>query len=64
VFVKGQVDEDEYLQTAEIESRCVQMVADLWHSPDAANTVWRSTTGSSEAALFGRIDGSSGNGNG
>lgn len=50
---KNMIDKDEYPQTAEIESRCVHMLADLWHSPDAANTLGCSTTGSSEAAMLG-----------
>src|SRR3954447_19588822 len=50
---KNMVDKDEYPQTAELESRSVHMLADLWHSPDAANTVGTSTTGSSEAAMLG-----------
>ena len=29
------------------------MLADLWNSPDAANTLGCSTTGSSEAAMLG-----------
>jgi glutamate decarboxylase len=50
---KNMIDKDEYPQTAEIEARCVHMLADLWNSPDAANTVGCSTTGSSEAAMLG-----------
>jgi len=50
---KNMVDKDEYPQTAEIEARCVHMLADLWNSPDAANTMGCSTTGSSEAAMLG-----------
>jgi glutamate decarboxylase len=50
---KNMIDKDEYPQTAEIESRCVHMLADLWNSPDAANTAGCSTTGSSEAAMLG-----------
>ena len=50
---KNMVDKDEYPQTAEIESRCVHMLADLWNSPHADNTVGCSTTGSSEAAMLG-----------
>jgi glutamate decarboxylase len=50
---KNMIDKDEYPQTAEIESRCVNMLADLWNSPDAANTMGCSTTGSSEAAMLG-----------
>lgn len=52
---KNMVDKDEYPQTAEIEARCVHMLADLWNSPDAANTVGCSTTGSSEAAMLGGL---------
>ena len=50
---KNMVDKDEYPQTAELEERCVHMLADLWNSPDAANTLGTSTTGSSEAAMLG-----------
>jgi glutamate decarboxylase len=50
---KNMIDKDEYPQTAEIEGRCVHIMADLWNSPDAANTVGTSTTGSSEAAMLG-----------
>ena len=45
---KNMIDKDEYPQTAEIEGRCVHMLADLWNSPDAANTTGCSTTGPSE----------------
>jgi len=50
---KNMIDKDEYPQTAELEARCVHMLADLWNSPDAANTLGCSTTGSSEAAMLG-----------
>ena len=50
---KNMIDKDEYPQSAEIESRCVHMLADLWNSPDALNTLGCSTTGSSEAAMLG-----------
>jgi glutamate decarboxylase len=52
---KNMIDKDEYPQTAEIESRCVHMLADLWHSPEAAATMGCSTTGSSEAAMLGGL---------
>ena len=32
-FEKNMIDKDEYPVTAEIESRCVSMLADLWHAP-------------------------------
>ncbi len=52
---KNLIDRDEYPQTAEIESRCVHMLADLWNSPDAANAQGCSATGSSEAAMLGGL---------
>ena len=52
---KNMIDKDEYPQTAEIEARCVRMIADLWNSPDAENTLGCSTTGSSEAAMLGGL---------
>lgn len=50
---KNMIDKDEYPQTAEIERRCVHMLADLWNSPESVNTMGCSTTGSSEAAMLG-----------
>ncbi|GAB2844547.1 glutamate decarboxylase [Microbacterium insulae] len=50
---KNMIDKDEYPQTAELEARCVHILADLWNSPEAANTLGTSTTGSSEAAMLG-----------
>ncbi len=49
---KNLIDKDEYPQTAEVEARCVHMIADLWNSPAAADTVGTSTTGSSDAAML------------
>jgi glutamate decarboxylase len=43
---KNMIDKDEYPQTAELERRCVHMLADLWHAPEAANTVGTSAIGS------------------
>ena len=53
-FDKNMIDKDEYPQTAELESRCVSMLARLWHAPgdDAPGC---STTGSSEAAMLGGL---------
>jgi glutamate decarboxylase len=51
-FDKNIVDKDEYPQTAELEARCVRMLADLWHSPHSDTTLGTSTTGSSEAAML------------
>lgn len=52
---KNMVDKDEYPQTAEIEKRCVQMLADLWNAPGSKSGVGSSTTGSSEAAMLGGL---------
>jgi glutamate decarboxylase len=52
---KNMIDKDEYPQTAEIESRCVHIIADLWNSPEAGTTIGCSTTGSSEAAMLGGL---------
>ena len=49
---KNMIDKDEYPQTAEIERRCVHMMADLWNAPEAANTVGTSAIGSSEACML------------
>ncbi len=52
-FDKNMIDKDEYPQTAELETRCVNILADLWHSPEAAHTIGCSTIGSSEASMLG-----------
>ncbi|MGW1759508.1 glutamate decarboxylase [Streptomyces mirabilis] len=49
---KNMIDKDEYPRTAELERRCVAMLADLWNAPDPASTVGCSTTGSSEACML------------
>jgi glutamate decarboxylase len=54
-FDKNMIDKDEYPQTAEIEARCVRMLADLWHAPHAAESVGTSTTGSSEGCMLGGL---------
>jgi glutamate decarboxylase len=49
---KNMIDKDEYPQTAAIESRCVNILADLWNSPEHEHATGCSTTGSSEAAML------------
>jgi glutamate decarboxylase len=49
---KNMIDKDEYPQTAEIEARCVNIIADLWHADTAEQATGCSTTGSSEAAML------------
>lgn len=52
---KNMIDKDEYPQTAEIEARCVRMLAELWNSPSPETTLGCSTIGSSEAAMLGGL---------
>ncbi len=54
-FDKNMIDKDEYPQTAEIERRCVNIVADLFHAPPAGDAVGVSTIGSSEAVMLGGL---------
>src|SRR5581483_10418879 len=52
---KNMIDRDEYPRTAELERRCVSILADLWHAPDPDGAVGCSTTGSSEACMLGGL---------
>jgi len=54
-FDKNMIDKDEYPQTAEIETRCVNILADLWNAPSVDDATGCSTTGSSEAAMLGGL---------
>ncbi|KDN16332.1 glutamate decarboxylase [Amycolatopsis rifamycinica] len=49
---KNMIDKDEYPQTAELERRCVNILAHLWHAPDPTDIMGCSTTGSSEACML------------
>ncbi len=52
---KNVVDRDESPQTAELERRCVSILADLWHSPEVERATGCSTTGSSVACMLGGL---------
>ena len=54
-FDKNMIDKDEYPQTAELEMRCVHMLADLWSAPEPDKTIGASTIGSSEACMLGGL---------
>jgi glutamate decarboxylase len=62
-FSKNMIDKDEYPQTAELERRCVNILAHLWHAPAArsdegssrGSATGCSTTGSSEAGMLGGL---------
>jgi glutamate decarboxylase len=54
-FDKNMIDKDEYPQTAELERRCVSILANLWHAPSGGRenaATGCSTTGSSEACML------------
>ena len=53
-FDKNMIDKDEYPQTAQIEMRCANIIADLFHakSDENENACGCSTIGSSEAAML------------
>ncbi|HUZ19437.1 MAG TPA: glutamate decarboxylase [Acidimicrobiales bacterium] len=52
---KNMIDKDEYPQTAELERRCVSILAHLWNAPDPDQSIGCSTTGSSEACMLGGL---------
>jgi glutamate decarboxylase len=54
-FDKNMIDKDEYPQTAELETRCVNILSRLWNAPDVHEAIGCSTTGSSEAAMLGGL---------
>ncbi|MFH1653316.1 MAG: glutamate decarboxylase [Pseudomonadota bacterium] len=54
-FDKNMIDKDEYPQTAELEMRCVNILANLYHAPAEAKSCGCSTIGSSEAVMLGSM---------
>lgn len=46
------IDKSEYPQITEVENRCVNIIADLWHAPKT-ECIGTSTVGSSEACMLG-----------
>ena len=53
---KNFIDYEEYPQTADIQNRCVSMIARMFHAPtetDDENAMGTSTVGSSEAIMLG-----------
>src|SRR5437764_2926339 len=52
---KNLIDKDEYPQTAELERRCVGILADLWHAMPGEQATGCSTTGSSEGCMLGGL---------
>ncbi|HEY6759177.1 MAG TPA: glutamate decarboxylase [Baekduia sp.] len=52
---KNMIDKDEYPQTAELERRCVAMLAGLWNADEEDGGTGCSTTGSSEGCMLGGL---------
>jgi glutamate decarboxylase len=50
---RNYIDHAEYPQTAEIEQRCIRMIADLFNAP--GETIGTRTQGSSEAIMLGAL---------
>ena len=49
---KNAIDKSEYPRTAELENRCVNILADLWNAPKEKSYTGTSTVGSSEACML------------
>ncbi|EJF65670.1 glutamate decarboxylase [Dichomitus squalens LYAD-421 SS1] len=52
---KNLIDQDEYPMTQVIHTRCVSILADLWHAPSTQQAIGTATTGSSEAIQLGGL---------
>ncbi|KAJ7109148.1 glutamate decarboxylase [Mycena epipterygia] len=55
---KNLIDSDEYeslTQVSIIHTRCISILANLWHAPSAENAIGTATTGSSEAIQLGGL---------
>jgi len=52
---KNLIDQDEYPQTQLLHTRCVSMLAHLWHAQHSSNAIGTATTGSSEAIQLGGL---------
>ncbi|KAF8803528.1 glutamate decarboxylase [Phlegmacium glaucopus] len=52
---KNLIDSDEYPATQIIHTRCISILAGMWHAPSAKQAVGTATTGSSEAAQLGGL---------
>lgn len=50
---KNAIDKSEYPRTAELEKRCVSIIADLWNANPDEKFIGTSTVGSSEACMLG-----------
>lgn len=54
-MAKNAIDKSEYPRTAELENRCVNIIADLWHAQPDEEYMGTSTVGSSEGCMLGGL---------
>ncbi|KAI0674361.1 glutamate decarboxylase [Trametes maxima] len=52
---KNLIDQDEYPMTQVLHTRCISILADLWHAPSTHQAIGTATTGSSEAVQLGGL---------
>ncbi|KAF9466420.1 glutamate decarboxylase [Collybia nuda] len=52
---KNLIDCDEYPATQALHTRCISILADMWHAPSAKQAIGTATTGSSEAIQLGGL---------
>ncbi|KAI0372007.1 glutamate decarboxylase [Pilatotrama ljubarskyi] len=52
---KNLIDQDEYPMTQVLHTRCVSILADIWHAPSTEQAIGTATTGSSEAVQLGGL---------
>lgn len=52
---KNLIDTDEYPATQAIHTRCISILADMWHAPSSKQAIGTATTGSSEAIQLGGL---------
>lgn len=52
---KNLIDRSQYPQSSRMEQRCIDILADLWHSPEKSECTGTSTIGSSEACILGGL---------
>ena len=49
------MQQDEYPSMVNIHTKCISMIAHMWHAPTANNAIGTATTGSSEAIQLGGL---------
>jgi glutamate decarboxylase len=54
-LAKNLADSDEYPALMSLHTRCVSMIADLWHAPKESKPIGTATVGSSEAIHLGGL---------